>query len=125
MRSSSKHYAKLLLDKVTSVKGDDERKNIIKAFASLLNQDGMLSKVPEIVKIFGKLWNKAHQTLDAEVSVFSLSDFDATKLHLPSQVITTVHENKSLLGGLTIKIDDYFVDNSIKGNLSKLKESIK
>lgn len=124
MKTSAKQYANILLSKTASAKNADELKKILEAFAHILVEDGMVGKFPEIMKIFGKLWDKERGTIDAFISTSEIKDFDIKTLHLPKHINARVAEDKSLLGGISIMIEDYIIDNSIKNNLGKLKDAL-
>ena len=124
MKTSAKQYANILLSKTTGTRTTDELKDTIKAFASILVEDGMISKLPDIMKIFSKLWDKKHGTIDAFISTSSAKDFDMEALNLPKNINPIIKEDKNLIGGISIMIEDYLIENSIRNNLGKLKEAM-
>lgn len=124
MKTSVKQYAQILLSKTTRAKSADEIKKIIEAFASILVEDGMISKFPDIMKIFSKIWDQKHGTVDAFIAINSTENFDIESLHLPKHINTIIKEDNSLIGGVSIIMGDYLIENSIRNNLRELKESI-
>ena len=76
------------------------------------------------MKIFSKLWDKKHGTIDAFISTSSAKDFDMEALNLPKNINPIIKEDKNLIGGISIMIEDYLIENSKRNNLGKLKEAM-
>ena len=120
----------------------DEKKDFIKKiFAGKINEKVLnllfllidnkrFNLIPEIQNQLSKLVNKSNRTIIAEI--YSTVDIDGNTLEKLKQSITnTIGHNekveveskieRSLIGGIKVKINDLVYDGSIKGRLENLK----
>ena len=123
MKYTNKHIATALLKKLTSVSSDADRKEIIKAFAQFICKQNKVSKLSSITKAFVTLWNKTHDEIDVEIT----KAFD-TPLNFPKEISgkkvhLKIKEDKRLIGGVKIKIDDLTIDNTLQTKINNLKQT--
>ena len=120
----------------------DEKKDFIKKiFAGKINEKVLnllfllidnkrFNLIPEIQNQLSKLVNKSNRTIIAEI--YSTVDIDGNTMEKLKQSITnTIGHNekveveskieRSLIGGIKVKINDLVYDGSIKGRLENLK----
>lgn len=117
---------KALLD----VLGDeltDKGANLI----SLLADNRRLALLPQISELFEVLKANRERSVDVELTTaFPLSDDvvehlgKALQQRLDRQVKMHSHVDKHLIGGVVIRAGDTVIDNSVRGKLNKLAESL-
>ena len=97
----------------------------------LLADNRRLALLPQISELFDTLKDAREKSIDVEVSTaYALSDAVVTSLTaaLEKRLDRTVklHStvNKQLLGGVVIRAGDTVIDNSVRGKLNKLAESL-
>lgn len=99
----------------------------------LLTDNKRFNILPEIQNQLSKLVNKSRGTTVAEV--YSAVDIDSNTMEkLKQSIANTIGHNekveveskieRSLIGGIKIKINDLIYDGSIKGRLEALKEKL-
>lgn len=100
-------------------------------FIKLLAQNGRLLALPEIEVLFNFLRSEFEKTIEAQVtSATELSEKQITQLKqklatkLGRQVEISVDVDADLLGGLIIQAEDLVIDGSVRGQLTKLSESL-
>ena len=116
-----------IFDKAVLAEGRDE----VMRLASLLISRGKVSLLPEILDQLELMIAEAGSSVDAEVvSAVPLSKRAVLALskNLESQIGKKVrviaHEDKSILGGLVIRMGDRKVDCSVKSKLDGMKCAI-
>lgn len=104
----------------------------IVSFLKLMCEMGHIKEINECIKEFIFMENVLEKSVAAEIiSSVPLSDEQKQKLvkkleaKLGKTVIATYKEDKSLLGGIKIVMEDEVLDGSIKKRLKDLKEVIK
>lgn len=100
-------------------------------FLYLLAEKGRLLQLPEIDELFQQDLNNESSTRQVLVkSAMPLSKKEITALEkdlsdkFKQSIEMQVVEDASLIGGLIIESDDYVLDNSLKGQLERLKQSL-
>ena len=113
--------------KVCEDKLDAQGTNFIK----LLAQNGRLLALPEIEVLFNFLRSEFEKTIEAQVtSATELSEQQITQLKeklaakLGRQVEVSVDLDADLLGGLIIQAEDLVIDGSVRGQLTKLSDTL-
>ncbi len=91
-----------------------------------------LAVLPEMVELFAEDWQKDRQVKEVMVtSAAELSKTDVAELEknltarFKQPVFLTMQIDESLIGGLMIQSGDYVVDGSLKGQLNRLKYSLR
>ncbi len=100
-------------------------------FIKLLAQNGRLLALPEIEVLFNFLRSEFEKTIEAQVtSATELSEQQITQLKeklaakLGRQVEVSVDLDTDLLGGLIIQAEDLVIDGSVRGQLTKLSDTL-
>lgn len=98
-------------------------------FLALLNRNGRMEMVEEILRDFVEMFRrsvgirKAHLTTVTEPSRHLLERLKAlVKQKTGDDVIIEVDVDPSLIGGFVFDIDDYLLDASIKRQLDRIRE---
>lgn len=115
---------------VVNIMGDDlteEGRNLL----SVLGEYGRISVLPEISELFEHLKTQHEQTMDVRVtSAFEVDEADQTRLanalqtRLQKKINLTTDVDASLMGGVVIRADDTVIDNSVRGKLEKLAQTL-
>ena len=94
---------------------------------SIMADNGRLSLLPEVAKLFDQLKQAVESTVAVHVaSAYPLSDAetqqlaDAMQEKLARSITLTSETDPSLLGGALIRADDLVIDGSVRGRLNKL-----
>ncbi len=100
-------------------------------FMKLLAQNGRLLALPEIEVLFNFLRSEFEKTIEAQVtSAIELSEQQIVQLKeklatkLGRQVEISVDLDADLLGGLIIQAEDLVIDGSVRGQLTKLSDTL-
>ena len=106
---------------------DDKGQN----FVRLLAENKRLSLLPEISMLFEVLKANQEKSVDVEITTaFEISSDISNKLakalktRLQREIKLATRVNQNLIGGAVIRAGDTVIDNSIRGKLSKLAESM-
>jgi F-type H+-transporting ATPase subunit delta len=111
---------------------DDKVSNSIKAFSSMIIILESVEYIDEIYKDFVDLVNKLKQQVSIEVvstinlnkkMIAEIKKSVDSKTGLDVRIKNTI--DKSIIGGLVIKIGDRVIDLSIKNKIKGLKEKLK
>jgi F-type H+-transporting ATPase subunit delta len=103
----------------------------VQSFVLVLAANKRLALLPEIVQLFEAL--KAEREKSIDVNVVSAFDMDAAaanqlaavlKQRLQRDVKLTTTVDSSLIGGVVVRAGDLVIDNSVRGRLKKLAESM-
>ncbi len=96
----------------------------------LLLDKGRVKFLPGIYEEFVRLADRKKNILN--ITIFSASDLDKSqidrikvkygKLHNALEVKAEIKVDKTLIGGVKVKIGDKVIDDSLKGRLESLKE---
>lgn len=88
--------------------------------------------LPEIAEVYDQLADEFEGLVRVEVASFAPLSPEERKRLLEAlsrltggkQVALTEHEDKGLLGGVTVRIGDVLVDGSVAGRLKRLREEL-
>lgn len=105
----------------------DKGANLIR----LLADNRRLALLPQISELFEVLKANRERSVDVELATaYPLSDEVVAQLgqalqkRLDRQVKVRSHVDKHLIGGVVIRAGDTVIDNSVRGKLNKLAESL-
>lgn len=131
MKIRAKKYAGLLYE-ITKDKNEAEANKVIADFVRLLSHKKALRFKQQIIDAFGKYYNQAEKI--AEVIVYSAKGLDPKEEDKLAEIIKKIKEvdqvevrqeiDEKLIGGIKIRIDDIFLDASLKSQLTKLKNKM-
>ena len=100
-------------------------------FVRLLAENRRLGLLPQISGLFDSLKAAQEKSVDVEMSTaFPLSDAVVEQLsaalqkRLERQVKLNTTVDEKLIGGVVIRAGDTVIDNSVRGKLNKLAESL-
>ncbi len=124
MKNSPKKIGMLLAKLSADAKSKEEASKITKDFAELIVSKRIASKTPAIIRSFRKEWNNLKGIVDVTIKAASLAEAPEIKHIGDKKAEVTFIEDKSLIGGAEIKIDDLVIDTSIKSKLQKVKSQI-
>ena len=101
------------------------------SFLCLLCEKGHIKSLPGAVKEYDSLFKAANRIISAEVlSAVELTEQNKQKLNKKLEELYGCKVNmlcsvdKSLLGGVVVKVDDKILDSSLKHRLKSIKEVI-
>ncbi|MCB1669512.1 MAG: F0F1 ATP synthase subunit delta [Gammaproteobacteria bacterium] len=106
---------------------NDKGRNLIR----LLAENKRLMLLPEISELYEMLKANQEKSLDVEVTTaFEISSevssalVEALKRRLQRDIRLATRVDQSLIGGALIRAGDTVIDNSVRGKLAKLAESM-
>ena len=109
-------------------KGEHE---LVRRLITLLAQRERLDLLPELARVFSRLWNAQRGVVDAEaLTVQPLSDgqekalAEALRRISGREVELTSRTAPEILGGLVVKMDGKVYDGSVRGRLRALRERL-
>jgi F-type H+-transporting ATPase subunit delta len=115
---------------VMQILGDDLSETG-KNFISILAEYGRLSLLPHITELFEQLKAQHLQSMDVDIaSAFDVDDNESSQLQealarrLQKEIKLTTSVDKTLLGGVVIRAEDTVIDNSVRGKLEKLANTL-
>jgi len=125
-KMSNRQYAQALYEVTVDLKGED-LKHAITEFVRILVRDHKLRQGENIIAEFVKYSKK--QAGEVEIEVTSARELDKTTLEkikkiFGDKVEAVTKVDKSLLGGVSVKLEDRILDASLKTQLNKLKLSL-
>ena len=128
--SSPALAAEQLAESLIGICGD-ELDNKGQNFIRLLAENKRLSLLPEISTLFEILKANQEKSIDVEITTAFEISLDvsnklaqALKIRLQREIKLATRVNQNLIGGAVIRAGDTVIDNSIRGKLSKLAESM-
>lgn len=121
MKLTVKQYAKILDESVAKAKTEEECKDTINQFVTVVSKDNKVSKINDIITVFSTLWNKRHNSIDVSITTAGKESSEFPTHIAGKKVVITKKENPKLLGGSIIKIGDYIIDNSISSKINALR----
>ena len=132
MKISSKQYAQTLFSLVDN-KNNEEINNIIVKFIAFIKKMGDIKKMQDIVTQFSNIYNEKKGIIEA--TVVSVRKLDKDELEKTKSFINSKYNaksvtinniiDKSIKGGIMIRVEDEIIDGSVSGRLNKLKLSLK
>ncbi len=103
----------------------------LQAFLHVLSCNDRLIVLPEIARLFKRYRAAKEKILDVNVcSALELTETERNILtekltkKIGRQILLHCHIDPTLIGGLTIKTGDTVMDNSVRGQLTRLRESL-
>lgn len=123
MRYSATQYARALYDLVEEV-ASLKRNGVIRDFLDTVAKNGALSLLPEIIREFEAISNKASGIHDVTVHAPErLPEAGISrKLSFKSKVRSV--RDVRLAGGIVIEVDDLRVDNSVKMRMDRIRQAL-
>ncbi|KKQ62031.1 MAG: ATP synthase F1 subunit delta [Parcubacteria group bacterium GW2011_GWE2_38_18] len=129
MKISNRQYAVSLYETVKDAKNNEQKKEVIKNFITLLVKNNNLNKASGIIEEFNKIWAKETGIIDA--TVFSATKLDkesledlekfAINVSGAKEVIIDNQIDKEVLAGFILKVGDQILDGSMKTKIKELK----
>lgn len=128
MKATATQYAKALYE-ATKDKSQKEIDDILADFVKLLSKNNQIRLAGNVSKKFGEVYNKEHGIVEAEVIscekldnslVHKLNNFLKDKYKAKEVVIKNIID-KTIKGGVVIKVGDEVMDTSIKRQIIELK----
>ena len=105
---------------------------VAESFVKLLVENGKLALMPEVASVFAMLKSEAGGAVDARLiaaypvnAKFEQDIAAAMQKRLSREVNFTTEEDKSLLGGVVIRVGDMVIDASVKGQLEALATELR
>ncbi len=124
MKSSSKKIGVLLAKKTLHAKTKEEASEIVKSFAKVIVSKRLASKSPAILRSFKKEWNEDKKIIDVTIKASSIHDVPKIEHVFGKKAEVIFIEDKTLIGGSEIKIDDLVIDTTIKSKLQKMRSKL-
>lgn len=130
---SKEDIKELLLHLMQTIQVEsDSLKEKIDRFLQLLIHEKRLTTLPDIDFLYHQLLNNYYGLIEAEViCAFPLSTKhreqikNKLKKRFNSKVKLRVTKDKALLGGAIVRADNWVIDGSVKGKLTRLAENLK
>ena len=131
MKISTKQYANALYE-LTEGKDESQIDDLITKFVAQMKKMGDIKKAKEVVNQFEAIYNKKNGIVKAVVTTTrkltdtendEVMEFIKKKYNVANVEIDTVID-KSIKGGIIIKVGDEVLDGSVNGRLNKLKLSL-
>lgn len=131
MKISNQQYATALFE-ATHGKSQSEINSAVANFVKILEKNNQVKNFNGIINKFSEIWNKEEGIVEAEVvSAEKLSGELVDKLSrfikekYKTKEVSIVNKiDKSIKGGIIIKVGDEVMDSSVAGQLKKLKSSL-
>ena len=129
MRVSVKQFAQVLYD-LTDGKSKPEIEKAVADFARYIYRNRKLKLAEKIIEQFGKIYNQKKGIVEAEVvtarkleglQVHKVESYIKEKYQAKEVIINNIID-KSVRGGMIIRVGDEVMDGSIKGRLNELKK---
>lgn len=102
------------------------------SFVRLLVENGKLSLMPEVEAVFSALKSEAGGAVDGTLlaaypvnAKFEQAIAGAMQKKLNREVNFTTEEDKSLLGGVIVRVGDMVIDASVKGQIESLANELR
>lgn len=131
MKIKFKQYAQALFE-LTKGKSESDVDVIVLKFVDNLKRNGDFKKSDEIIKSFIQIYNRENNIVEAEVAsakelntdqLQNVKDFIGKKYE-SEEVILKNKVDESILGGVSVKVNDEVTDFSIGGQLKQLKDCL-
>lgn len=123
----SSHEEAALVSRILGDTLTEEATNFLK----VLGDNGRVSLLPEISETYEHLKAQYEKTSDVSVtSAFDVSEEDrqrlesALKERLQKNINLTTSVDQDLMGGVVIRTEDTVIDNSVRGKLTKLAQTL-
>ena len=120
-----KHYAQALL----RISGDSDANNVLDNFLSLIQKNGQLSKLGEILNEYERIALEKKEGIAADLSIAvsanrgkNFRTGQANKNSRIEKFKITARDDKDLLGGFKLRVKDILIDASLKKKLLTLRK---
>ena len=121
-----KHYAQALL----RISVDSDVNNVLDNFLSLIQKNGQLSKLGEILNEYERIALEKKEGIAADLSIAvsanrgKISEL-AKQIKIPGieKFKITARDDKDLLGGFKLRVKDILIDASLKKKITDLKKN--
>ncbi|MFA4818061.1 MAG: ATP synthase F1 subunit delta [Parcubacteria group bacterium] len=131
MKVTASQYANTLYE-LTDGKSKQDVETVAKKFISMLAKNNQLKMAGKIIVKFNSIYNQKNGIVEAEItSREALSKDVSNKLrnyvstkYKAKEVVIKNKIDKSIKGGIIIKVGDEIIDASISGKLRSLKSSL-
>jgi ATP synthase F1 delta subunit len=127
MKITPKQYA-ISLYETTKNARKDEAEEMVKNFVKLLRLDNNMSKADKIIEEYYKYYRQQKGISKLKVTgseKIAPEVINSIVKHFANQVELEEEIDESLIGGITLEIDDdTLIDGSVRGKLEKLKKNI-
>jgi F-type H+-transporting ATPase subunit delta len=127
MKITPKQYA-ISLYETTKNARKDEAEEMVKNFVKLLRLDNNMSKADKIIEEYYKYYRQQKGISKLKVTGsenIAPEVINSIVKHFANQVELEEEIDESLIGGITLEIDDdTLIDGSVRGKLEKLKKNI-
>ena len=131
MKISPTQYARTLYE-LTADKSQEEIDGVVGEFGKLLEKKNQAKILPKIIGKFSEIWNKENGIIEAEVmSAHKLENHQIQKVatylkekYKAKEVLIDNIVNKSIKGGVIIRVNDEVMDGSVERNLKDLRKSL-
>ncbi len=124
-------YAQILHELLLDVK-DDSLNKTLKTYVSFLSKEKALGKIKDIVKSFEKLEHKESSSAHGVLYLANkTSEYHIGEIKKQIKEILKVENlfleekvDKDLIAGWKLKTENYLVDGSLSGRISKLRQAV-
>lgn len=124
-------YAKALF-LATEHASDRESREIVARFADRLHHDGQARNLPRVIAKFTDLWNASRGIVEAEVvSRLPLGHLELeavkrsiAKRYRAKEIVIVTRVDRSIGGGIVIRVGDELLDGSVSTQLEKLRKHL-
>lgn len=131
MKVSTKQYAYALCE-LTEGQNESQTSEVIAKFVAQMKKNGDFKKAKEVVSQFENIYNEKNGIVRAVVTTtreltdnekndvveFIKKGYNATNVEMSCVI------DKSIKGGIIIRVKDEILDGSVSGRLNKLKLSL-
>lgn len=132
MKVSVKQYAQTLFE-LTADKNNTEVDSVVVRFAAFMKKMGDMKKARDVISQFNDIHNEKNDVIVATVT--SARELDriaqekvqsfVRKQYNAKSVILNNIVDKSIKGGIVVRVGDEVLDGSVSGRLRQLKNGLK
>jgi F-type H+-transporting ATPase subunit delta len=132
MKITAKQYAQTLYE-LTENKSEKEVSGVVSNFSKYLVKNNDLKLGAQVIEKFNNIWNEKHDIVEAEVTsrenlhteVYTKVRTYVSNKYKAKEVVINNIIDKSIKGGIVIKVGDDILDGSVAGKLNNLKSILK
>ena len=131
MKVTTTQYAKTLYE-LTENKSEKEISGTVASFIKILVRDKKLKVIKQIINRFSEIYNKENNIIEAEITTSrqiespqlqKIKNFLKEK-YQAEEVVLGLKTDKTIKGGMIIRIGDEILDASIENQISNLKKAL-
>lgn len=131
MKITINQYAKTLFE-VTENKSAQEVDEAVLNFAQIVRKNRQSKLFPKILENFSTIWNSANKIVEVDVTSKEKLGVESEnkiveyikKKYKAETVVINNKIDKNIIGGIILKVGDEVMDQSIKGQLKKLRNNL-